>query len=128
MVTENQPGDLSRSETGKYFIQIISSFNALQSVDRVFVWAFIPAYLSPLLKFSMIASLRGHKQRKLINMAKVTAVFKNGSRQDKDNYSPILVLSIFSTKRLCAVMVIIINIIYLLFIFYLGKSAKLITH
>ena len=61
-------------------------------------------------------------------MAKVTAVFKNGSRQDKDNYSPILVLSIFSTKRLCAVMVIIINIIYLLFIFYLGKSAKLITH
>ena len=98
MVMENQPGDLNQSETGKYFIRKISSFNALQSVERVFVWAFIPAYLSPLLKFSMIASLRGQEQRKLINMAKVTAVFKNGSRQDKDNYSPILVLSTFSPK------------------------------
>ena len=98
MVMDNQRGDLSQSETGKYFIPIKSSFNALQSFQRVFVWAFIPAYLSPLLKFSMIASLRGQKQRKLINMAKVTAVFKNGSMQDKDNYSPILVLSIFSPK------------------------------
>ena len=98
MVMENHPRDLSQSETKKYFILVISSFSALQSVERVFVCAFIPAYLSPLLKFSMIASLRGQKQKKLINMAKVTAVFNNDSRQDKDNYSPILVLSIFSPK------------------------------
>lgn len=35
-----------------------------------------------------------------LKLAKVTPVFKNGSRQDKDNYRSISVLSIFIVKYL----------------------------
>ena len=53
----------------------------------------IAPLLSSLINDSFLFGTRFPNKLKL---AKVTPVFKKGSRQDKDNYRPISVLSIFS--------------------------------
>ena len=68
-----------------------------------------------------------------LKLAKVTPVFKKGSRQDKDNYRPISVLSIFIKylKKLCiSAFTVILNVIAFSthFNLVLGGSTQPIMH
>ena len=54
--------------------------------------AHISPLISPLINDSFLCGIFPSK----LKLEKVTSVFKKGSRQDKDNYRPISVLSIFS--------------------------------
>lgn len=85
-------------------------------------------HISPLLPSLMILFSVVFFPVKL-KLAKVTPVFKKGSRQDKDNYRPISVLSIFSKifeKALCKWLYDYLDLVtfFILFNLVLGKSAR----
>ena len=94
----------------------------------------LQTHISPLISSLINDSfLRGIFPSKL-KLAKVTPVFKKGSRQDKDNYRPISVLSIFSKifeKAIClSALMAILNLVtfFIHFNLALGKSARQIMH
>ena len=90
-------------------------------------------HISPLISSLINDSfLCGIFPSKLI-LAKVTPVFKKGSRQDKDNYRPISVLFIFSKifeKAMISAFMAILNLVtfFIHFNLALGKSARQIMH
>ena len=93
----------------------------------------LQTHISPLISSLINDSfLRGIFPSKL-KLAKVTPVFKKGSRQDKDNYRPISVLFIFSKifeKAMISAFMGILNLVtfFIHFNLALGKSARQIMH
>ena len=93
----------------------------------------LKTHISPLISSLINDSfLCGIFPSKLI-LAKVTPVFKKGSRQDKDNYRPISVLFIFSKifeKAMISAFMAILNLVtfFIHFNLALGKSARQIMH
>ena len=93
----------------------------------------LKTHISPLISSLINDSfLCGIFPSKLV-LAKVTPVFKKGSRQDKDNYRPISVLFIFSKifeKAMISAFMAILNLVtfFIHFNLALGKSARQIMH